>query len=145
MRTKTVKRHWCDFCNRAGLQAHAMAKHERHCTMNPARACRACRLIHGGNGPDAEGLRALVAILPSNVPVEFDANCNWTKEYEEFTQAIAAATPKLREASDGCPACMLAAIRQAGIPVPLVDFDFKAEMAEIISAYAAEHMDVGYY
>lgn len=140
MRTKTVKRHWCDFCNKAGLQAHAMAKHERHCTMNPQRTCRACRLIDGGNGPDAEGLRTLVAILPTG-PIP-----GWGDELGAFLLTVEAVIPALREAAGGCPACMLAAIRQSGIPVPSIEgFDFKKEMAEVISAYAAEHMDTGCY
>lgn len=139
MRTKTVKRHWCDFCNRAGLQAHAMAKHERHCTMNPARACRTCRLIDGGNGPDAEGLRALVAILPPGpVPAFGD-------ELDDYLITVDTALPKLRETAGDCPACMLAAIRQAGIPVPAIHgFDFKKEMAEVLASHAREHMDAGY-
>jgi hypothetical protein len=140
MRTKTVKRHWCDFCNRAGLQAHAMAKHERHCTMNPNRACRTCRLIDGGNGPDADELRALVAILPAG-PVP-----GWGDELDVFLVKVDAAIPKLREAAGDCPACMLAAIRQAGIPVPAIQsFDFKKEMAEVLRCYAVEHMNAGCY
>lgn len=139
MRTKIVKRHWCDFCNRAGLQAHAMAQHERHCTMNPARVCRACALIDGGNGPDADELRALVAILPVGPTPAFG------DELETYLGNVDAALPKLREAAGGCPACMLAAIRQAGIPVPAVqNFDFKKEMAEVMHAHAAEHMNAGY-
>ena len=53
MRTKTIKRHWCDHCNKAGLQAHAMARHEAHCTMNPARGCRVCGLLGGSTRIDA--------------------------------------------------------------------------------------------
>lgn len=140
MRTKLVKRRWCDFCNRAGLRAPSMARHERHCTMNPARACRTCRLIDGGNGTDAEGLRALIAILPSGPVPE------WGNELDAFLATVDAAIPKLREAAGGCPACMLAAIRQAGIPVPAIQgFDFKKEMAEVLRAYAVEHMNAGYY
>jgi hypothetical protein len=136
MRTKTVKRHWCDFCNKAGLQAHAMTKHERHCTMNPARACRTCRLIDGGNGPDADGLRALVAILPTD-PVP-----SWGDELRAFLETVDASIPLLRAAAGDCPACMLAAIRQAGIPVPAVQsFDFRKEMAEVLAAKAREDDD----
>jgi hypothetical protein len=117
-----------------------MIKHERHCTMNPARSCRTCRLIDGGNGPDAEGLRALVAILPSG------PTPGWGEEFVAFMATVDAAIPKLREAAGGCPACMLAAIRQAGIPVPAIEgFDFKKEMAEVLRCYAVEHMNAGYY
>lgn len=38
----------------------------------------------------------------------------------------------LREACDNCPACILAAIRQRGIPVPMVtDFDWTDEMKAV--------------
>lgn len=153
MRTKMVKRHRCDFCNRAGLRAHAMAKHERHCTMNPARSCRTCTLINGGNGPDSVELHALVAILaePGATAKELatfektiwrGADADESQLYNlhgELQRQIAVALPTLREAADGCPACMLAAIRQAGVPVPLVDgFDFKKEMAEVLDAARRE-------
>ena len=139
MRTKTVKRHWCDFCNKAGLQAHAMAKHERHCTMNPNRACRTCRLIDGGNGPTPQELRALVALLPTPVAQDWDYNGNASLRFDQFMLDMAEVAPKLREAADGCPACMLAAIRQAGVYVSLVEgFDFKKEMAEVLDAARRE-------
>ena len=39
---------------------------------------------------------------------------------------------KLRDITNNCPACILAALRQKGICVPLVEgFDFKGECASV--------------
>lgn len=143
MRSKKVMRYWCDHCNKAGLRAHAMAKHERHCTKNPARACRTCTLINGGNGPDSDELRALVAMLPTPVAQDWDSIGNPSPQFEKFMREVAEVAPRLREAAGGCPACMLAAIRQAGIFVSLVEgFDFKKEMSDVLDAAAREADEV---
>jgi hypothetical protein len=131
MKTKLVKRHWCDHCNRAGLQERAMARHEQHCTMNPARTCRVCALIAEGIGEDESApLVDLIALLPDNVECTFGDE----PPYLVFHAALDAAIPALRQAANGCPACFMAALRQKKIPVPMVDgFDFKAEMQQIFS------------
>jgi len=80
---------------------------------------------------------ALLAVLPDPRPFQiFDED-----EHSEFfyfsnklTIAVNAALPKLREISGNCPACIMAALRQKGIPVPMAtDFDFTLEMEEIWS------------
>ncbi len=142
MRMKTVKRYWCDHCNKAGLARVAMERHEQHCTMNPARDCRVCTIINGGHHVGAEAMAALAAILPS--PDAWDAEmrsmdgpCRRPDHITAttlFFNALGAAMPKLREATDNCPACILAALRQAKIPIPCVDgFDFKAEMRRVFA------------
>lgn len=141
MKTKTVKRYWCDHCKKAGLQAHAMAKHEKHCTLNPSRNCRVCGLLGGSTHVGAERMAELVAILPKNVEWEGDDYGNPSLRYFSFCDALRAATPALREATDNCPACIMAAIRQAGIPVPLVEFDFKSEMQNIFDDINAQRRD----
>jgi hypothetical protein len=139
MRTKKVNRYWCDFCSKAGLQAGAMRKHEQHCTMNPARSCRVCALLNGGHGLD---MGELLAILPDPTAYlaqgYYDCNCggehraDCTNEYTKLDRALKEAMPKLREAVDNCPACILAALRQKKIPVPMVEgFDFTGEMKAI--------------
>lgn len=130
MRSKKVTRHWCDHCNKGSLQKHSMAVHERHCTMNPARACRVCGILGGPVVSDPEALRALIAILPNDVtPASFGDELN------DYVERANAAIPKLREAAGDCPACMLAALRQAKIPAGMVheSFDFSAEMREIFA------------
>lgn len=146
MRTKKVNRYWCDFCSRAGLQAGAMAKHEKHCTMNPARSCRVCAIMHGSQSPSPERLREFVAILPPYMDFESDGWGNTTQRYIDFCAAVNAAVPALREAADSCPACMMAALRQAKIPVPMADgFDFKTEMRVVLDDYNQQKNDEGYY
>lgn len=143
MRTKTVKRYWCDFCNKSGLSASHMTKHEKHCTMNPNRECRCCKLVDGQREvgfipPQLPALSALLAV-PSEKFKRLQPLYNqdryetaWKLE-KEITDDIDAAMVQLREAVSGCPMCLFAAIRQSGMPPNRVDgFDLKAEMAEIL-------------
>lgn len=148
MKTKLVKRHWCDHCNRAGLQERAMARHEQHCTMNPARTCRVCALIAEGTGEDASApLADLMALLPDYVAFTcHDSTGNAPPAYKAFHSALDNAIPALRAAANGCPACFMAALRQKGIPVPMADgFDFKAEMQQIFSDRNESRQDQGGY
>jgi hypothetical protein len=107
-----------------------MATHEKHCTMNPNRACRVCGILGGPVKPDPDGLRALVALLPDGgEPPGFGDELN------DYVARAQAAIPKLREAANDCPACMLAALRQAKVHLGMVsgEFDFSAEMREIFA------------
>lgn len=73
-----------------------MEKHERHCTLNPHRACR--WLISGVHRhAEMIHLRSLVIALRQNAPL------------------TDVAIDGLRMAVGGCPACMLAALRQSGV------------------------------
>lgn len=128
MRSKKVTRYWCDHCDKAGLQAHAMAKHEAHCTMNPLRKCRVCELL--GEAPLV--VADLVALLPRSGDYPSFGTAD---EINTFSSAVDAALPALREAAHNCPACIMAALRQASIPVPIVDeFDFRREMDSIFAS-----------
>lgn len=133
MKTKLVKRYWCDFCNKAGLQADGMRRHEQHCTMNPARTCRVCALKQVCGDDGGAPLTDLMALLPDYMDAEWDhLTGRETNRYQAFLDDLVIATHSLRGASDGCPACMMAALRQKGIPVPMIEgFDFKREMQVI--------------
>jgi hypothetical protein len=137
MRTKKVNRYWCDFCNKAGLQAGAMRKHEKHCTLNADRKCRVCRLIEDGMDSDEfeakRPLADLIAMLPDSTPYHAES---FGRELEDahsaLTAALVAILPSFRLAAGGCPACMLAALRLRKIPVPMMEgFSFTEEMKEI--------------
>ena len=129
MRSKKVTRYWCDHCNKGGLQPHAMAKHERHCTLNPARTCRVCTIINGGGHVDAERMPGLIALLPAGPGPD-----GYGDEVTAYIAQIEAAMPKLREATENCPACILAALRQAKIHVGMVSsFDFSGEMKTVFA------------
>lgn len=110
MKSKQVWRHRCDFCKKASLNKPAMAKHELHCTGNPNRKCRMCDII----GEPQVLLQQLVNTLNG---------CSYENEKDKLQD--------LRRKSNGCPACMLAAIRRvtdsAEEPWTVPAFDFKAE------------------
>lgn len=134
MRTKKVSRYWCDHCNKAGLSRSAMARHEQHCTLNPERSCRVCNLLNGGS--HGKPMSELVAMLPDSALYHTSGkgieDC-W-RVHKALSDAANAALPSLREAVSECPACILAALRQAKIPLPMVDdFDFTAEMKSIFN------------
>jgi hypothetical protein len=65
-----------------------MQTHEEHCTMNPQRKCRMC----DNSYPNIPNLLAAIA--------------SDQKEYG------GSKIPKTIDAADGCPACILSAIRQ---------------------------------
>jgi hypothetical protein len=82
---KTLKRlrYYCDYCKKAGGQKSAMQKHEAGCTLNPARECKMCALRE----VEQPSIESLIA-------------------------AAGAGLNELYRVAGGCPACMLAGIRQ---------------------------------
>lgn len=44
MKVLLRKVYYCDFCKKSNRSASAMSKHEKHCTLNPKRECRLCRM-----------------------------------------------------------------------------------------------------
>jgi hypothetical protein len=131
MRERLVKRFYCDFCKKANLQKRAMALHENNCTMNPNRGCRVCTLVNGGNGCD---LRELLALLPDPTEYNNQSYLNMDESIGlKLTEAIKEVMPKLRELADECPACIFAALRQKGIYLSMVDFDYAEEMKNVFS------------
>ena len=115
----TKKKVWlykCDFCRRSMRSSGHMKRHETSCTKNPARTCR----MHHNFDKAQPLMNTLLSCLGC-------ANDN----PEE-------AMKLLREASHGCPMCMLAAIRISGVEKwdgdpdnqpPNLNFDFKQELA----------------
>ena len=117
MRKKQVWRYYCDHCRKGRFTESSMRLHEEHCTLNPARKCRMCNYGDGAGITVAELIK-LLPIVPN--PLSDGTNCTM------LYAATAAAMPKLREAAGNCPACIMAALRQAG-GLDFSDFDFKAE------------------
>lgn len=89
MTRKQAWRYKCDFCGKVGYSGGYMAKHEKCCTANPDRVCRMCKLIEVDQKPIAD----LVAAAKRGLKA-------------------------LEEEAEGCPACMLAAIRRMPIHYP---------------------------
>ena len=123
MRIRRVNRYYCDFCKKSGGSKHHMGNHERGCTLNPNRSCGIC--YHAGE-VQVDSMKLLVGMLPK--VEEYTTKRSYGTEID-ITDAANAALPALRDATENCPACIMAAIRQAGIPVPAVtDFDYRAEI-----------------
>ena len=127
MRTKRVNRYYCEYCKKSGCSAPHMSRHEKRCTLNPNRTCGVCGILEVEQQPLAE----LITILTDPAKYKHgDGTGSWYDS--ELTADANEALPALRDACENCPACILAAIRQRGIPVPVVtDFDFTEEMKEV--------------
>jgi hypothetical protein len=72
-----------------------------------------------------------------------DVNCHLEKHREDYVLADAVDIPKLRKASGNCPACILAAIRQAGSEIEglcvYVYFDYQKESQATLSEFNNEN------
>jgi len=123
MRRKRVYRYYCEHCKKSNCSLPAMRKHERRCTMNPERECGMCMAAENYQ----ISVRKLTSLLPN--PNDYLIKTEWGDEFHaNFDKALKPALEALRSKADNCPACILAAIRQAGIPGPAVrDFNFTAE------------------
>lgn len=120
MKRRQVWRYSCEFCKKSNCSGAAISKHEERCTLNPNRVCGMCRMLEHSQ-PD---IQAIIATLPRPVVSKESDNgdtLGWSPGFE----------PSLYEArrvSGNCPACLLASMRQAKIPVPLfTEFDYTKE------------------
>lgn len=126
MRSRQVWKYYCDFCKKSGCSKFHLAKHEERCTNNPNRVCGMCRVMDNKQKPLAD----LIALLPAVTPVP---NGYGDMVFDDTAhKAVDDAMFKLRSISGGCPCCILAALRQSKIPVPMVSsFSFSDECAAI--------------
>lgn len=126
MKVKRINRYYCDFCKKSGCSKSHLQHHEERCTLNPNRTCGVCKMLKEIQPP----LETLVAVLPSPQGQELhDEKYDYDYFPESFTTSCNEALKGLRDAANDCPACILAAIRLSGIPVPVVsDFDLTKEM-----------------
>ena len=141
MRRKLVYRYYCDYCKKAGCSGWHMKNHELHCTMNPNRDCRVCDLIGAAQVPISD----LIAVLPDpTLLLQYDTGPDGEDQGQHWEDwGVDAAIEKLREMTEHCPACIMAALRQAGIPVPLAStFRFKKEMEDVWSDINARNGDL---
>ena len=106
MQEKLVKRYTCDFCRKKKYAKGAMAKHEKHCTLNPNRECGMCK-IAGRASPTPDELAGLIAMFPLD---KFD--------FSNSGQSILLGLwPTMADSLHDCPACIMAVLRQANIPI----------------------------
>lgn len=142
MKVKKVNRYYCEYCKKSGGNSYWIRKHEERCTLNPNRKCGFCNLLDQEQ-PD---LQEAIRLLPE--PKEYE---NWDEAgfvyYSSTLQtAIDEALPKLRTFVENCPACIMSALRQKGIPVPMAtDFNFTKEGEAIWTEFNAEKMGAEIY
>ena len=127
MNKKKVWQYKCDFCGKKNYSAGHMKSHEKHCTMNPDRECRMCKLSEAPNNDLAELIRYMkdpeYAILPE------DASNGSTHETLKNKEELESYLEGLWEKANFCPACVLAVLRQKKIHPNDIGFDWKKEVA----------------
>ena len=120
MKMKMRPRYYCDHCGKGGGSAYHMRNHEAACTMNPDRNCKMCDFGDLVQHPIAELIAAL--------GIGDDAGMT-----------------ELRDLTEGCPVCILAAIRQSKLQhggdmdedgysegFYITQFDFKKDRDEFL-------------
>jgi hypothetical protein len=114
-----------------------MQRHEERCTMNPNRYCGMC--AYAGNvQPD---LKDLIALLPKID--HYSPSDAVVDTYSDLWVDLDEAFEKLQKAApDGCPACILAALRQANIPVHMApNWDFEQACKDFLEEYKQDDPD----
>jgi hypothetical protein len=134
MIVKKVNRYYCEYCKKANCSASSISQHEKHCTLNPNRECGMCnKYPETFLDPPGVPLKKLIVSLP-DPKIYLSVKLGEPISGTAMTREANAVLPKIREMSNNCPACILAALRQRGIPVPLVtDFNFKEESEKIFA------------
>ena len=127
MKQRKVWRYYCDHCKKSGCSKHHLLHHEKSCTKNPDRVCNFCLFI----GENQKRMSELI----ESIPIEM-------REGDGFGSVDV--PPELRYAANGCPACILAALRQSGIK-KWVNFEYKKEVDEIFTEHNEEARNSEYY
>lgn len=140
MTSKQIIQYRCDFCGKKGLSKGHMKRHENSCTLNPKRSCGICKNI--GVTPVALQ-KLMVPLLP--IKAEFPDGMpdeEAFKLYDAMSDRSKEAISQIRDASGGCPACILAALRQSGIPMGCFsDWKYKKEHEQFWHAVNEERRD----
>lgn len=112
MKTKMVKRFYCDFCGKGSMRSDCMVRHEVICFYNPNRACLTC------GEEDASGFRE-PTLVADNIAKLKAHLLDPQKLLHEIT----------------CPTCVLAAVIQyqdkhhSTDPEDHISFDHKTEFS----------------
>jgi transcription elongation factor Elf1 len=124
--------YYCDHCGKRYLSRAAINKHERGCTANPKRVCGVC----GNTGPVQTEPFAQY-LEPAPVSEDWQADVpGATRQVVEgrYDPFIA----EVHDAVNGCPACMLAIIRQ--LRITRIAWDYKAARDAYWAEINAEHL-----
>jgi len=112
MKTKLVKRHYCDFCSKGFFKLPDIVRHEARCTLNPKRVCKVC-----GN----ESGRDYAAII-AKVKTFRGVKSGDTPDGDPYLSIDEDVLNSIENMVDGCPACKLAIIRQGKF---ICDWDYR--------------------
>jgi len=128
---KAVKRwkYYCEFCKKSGGNKGIMVAHERSCTNNPNRACGVCSKLLKEPQPDLARMLDTVNQYKGKIfeVILDDDSIEFLWGREDCEKEV---LEKLRDITD-CPACILSALRQSGVPFLFPSFKFKEELGEI--------------
>src|ERR1035437_308229 len=94
MITKTKTVYYCEYCGRHRLSAAAIKGHEPGCTLNPRRVC-------GWHEKEWKHRAGVLA--------------RWVRLSAVDRYATKEIIASIHDEVEGCPACMLAALRQSGV------------------------------
>ena len=124
---KRVKRwrYYCDFCKKVGGQRHQIERHEKGCTANPDRVCGLCEYC-GESQLDLKALTGFIDTYCADLPreqFEWEDEAHLKASGDELDPML----KELRELANNCPACILAALRQAETKT-WSNFSFKTEL-----------------
>jgi hypothetical protein len=129
MRTKTVKRYYCDFCSRGFFKKPDAINHELTCISNPKRACYLCGA--------KSGVFDFVG-LANEMKTRTDVFC-YEEENGYYSTRSKEAINWLYNKVDGCPTCVLAVLKMGKI-LAFDYFDYKEAKAEW---YREENENIG--
>ena len=144
MKVRMRKQYYCEFCKKNGGHAGIIRKHEERCTNNPERECGICDMLGNIQTPVKDLLKLIPDPIQRTKKGKFD-DIFGGEEYDwivtENKKEISESLKVLREKTNNCPACILAAIRQKNICGPesfFEDFDFKKELGAMWHKYNQE-------
>lgn len=141
MITKKVNRYYCEFCKKSGGSSGHIRRHEEHCTRNPNRKCRMCLL--DDNFPQPK-MKDLLVLLPDPKEYELEEEYGMVYYSIAFVPKVNEAIEKIREITT-CPACIMSALRQKGIPVPCAEsFNYKKEVEELFYQRNQDQLEKNY-
>lgn len=124
MKTKLVRRWWCDHCKKGSLRKDCMVRHEGSCVYNPSRVCTTCVWAKLKQSQIAYLIRALGTGDEAGIVA-------------------------LRATANECPACMLAAVVQSGVQEIIEEQDnwvrwsYKEEKSKFWTTHNPDYTDYG--
>jgi hypothetical protein len=117
MRTKIVKRYYCDFCSKGSFKKPSAIEHEGSCTLNPKRGCGLCGCTE----------RDYAALVKESISKSLSKESPVNGE-DYFVMDSKESIGWLLSKVDGCPTCALSVLRQGKI-LAFDVFDYREELA----------------